>query len=124
MQKERAYATMTQRYDSAGLMTSSTDAVSLDSYEQAIVSLFRADGRALPTIERALAAVKGGTFKPEDYGQYSLMKFKGSELAPLGTFASKVPPDLQAKVKAKEKDILDGKFKVAVVETEPKSTAK
>ena len=55
MQKERAYATMTQRYDSAGLMTSSTDAVSLDSYEQAIVSLFRADGRALPTIERALA---------------------------------------------------------------------
>ena len=77
-----------------------------------------------PTIERALAAVKGGTFKPEDYGQYSLMKFKGSELAPLGTFASKVPPDLQAKVKAKEKDILDGKFKVAVVETEPKSTAK
>jgi len=46
---------MTQRYDSAGLMTSSTDAVSLDSYEQAIVSLFRADGRALPTIERALA---------------------------------------------------------------------
>jgi len=27
-------------------------------------------------------------------------------------------------VKAKEKDILDGKLKVAVVETEPKSTTK
>jgi len=52
------------------------------------------------------------------------MKYKGSELAPLGTFASKVPADLVARVKAKEKDILDGKFKVAVVETEPKSTAK
>ena len=77
-----------------------------------------------PTIERALAAVKNGTFKAEDYGQYSLMKFKGSELAPLGTFATKVPAELQAKVKAKEKEILDGKFKVAVVETEPKSTAK
>ena len=52
------------------------------------------------------------------------MKFKGSELAPLGTFAAKVPADLQSKVKAKEKEILDGKFKVAVVETEPKSSAK
>jgi basic membrane protein A and related proteins len=77
-----------------------------------------------PTIERALAAVKGGTFKAEDYGQYSLMKYKGSELAPLGTFAGKVPAGLQAKVKAKEKEIIDGKFKVAVVETEPKSSAK
>jgi basic membrane lipoprotein Med (substrate-binding protein (PBP1-ABC) superfamily) len=77
-----------------------------------------------PTIDRALKAVQGGTFKAEDYGQYSLMKYKGSELAPLGTFGGKVPADLQAKVKAKEKEILDGKFKVAVVETEPKSTAK
>jgi basic membrane lipoprotein Med (substrate-binding protein (PBP1-ABC) superfamily) len=77
-----------------------------------------------PTIDRALAAVKANAFKAEDYGQYSLMKNKGSELAPLGTFASKVPADLQAKVKAKEKEILDGKMKVAVVETEPKSTAK
>src|SRR6186713_3485808 len=66
-----------------------------------------------PTIDRALKAVKGNTFKAEDYGQYSLMKYKGSELAPLGTFASKVPADLVARVKAKEKDILDGKFKVA-----------
>jgi basic membrane lipoprotein Med (substrate-binding protein (PBP1-ABC) superfamily) len=77
-----------------------------------------------PTIDRALKAVKAGTFKAEDYGQYSLMKYQGSELAPLGTFAAKVPADLQAKVKAKEKDIRDGRFKVAVVETEPKSTAK
>jgi basic membrane lipoprotein Med (substrate-binding protein (PBP1-ABC) superfamily) len=77
-----------------------------------------------PTIDRAIQEVKSGKFKSEDYGQYSLMKFKGSELAPLGTFASKVPADLQAKVKAKEKDILDGKYKVAVTETEPKSMAK
>jgi basic membrane protein A and related proteins len=77
-----------------------------------------------PTIDRALKAVKSGTFKAEDYGQYSLMRHKGSEMAPLGTFSTKVPADLQARVKAKERDILDGKFKVTVVETEPKSTAK
>jgi basic membrane lipoprotein Med (substrate-binding protein (PBP1-ABC) superfamily) len=77
-----------------------------------------------PTIDRALKAVKDGSFKAEDYGQYSLMKYKGSELAPLGTFADKVPADLLTKVKAKQQQILDGKYKVAVVETEPKSTAK
>ena len=77
-----------------------------------------------PTIDRAIAAAKGSKFKPEDYGPYSTMKYKGSELAPLGTFEAKVPKDLQEKVKAKEKAILDGKFAVKVVETEPKSTAK
>ena len=77
-----------------------------------------------PTIDRALQAVKAGSFKAEDYGQYSLMKYQGSALAPLGTFATKVPPELQAKVKAREKEILDGKRKIAVVESEPKSTAK
>ena len=75
-----------------------------------------------PTVAAALAKVKAGQFKNEDYGQYSLMKYKGAELAPLGTFEGKVPADLVAKVKAKEKAILDGKFAVKVVETEPKST--
>ena len=75
-----------------------------------------------PTIDRAIKAVKAGGFKAEDYGQYSLMKHKGSELAPLGTFAARVPAELVAKVKAKERDLLDGRFKVPVVETEPKST--
>ena len=53
-----------------------------------------------------------------------MMKYKGSELAPLGTFASKVPSDIVAKVKAKEADILSGKFTVKVDDSQPKSTAK
>ncbi len=77
-----------------------------------------------PTITQALSQVKAGTFKAEDYGQYSLMKFKGSELAPLGTFEGKVPADLMAKVAARQKAILDGSFTVKVVDSEPKSTAK
>jgi basic membrane lipoprotein Med (substrate-binding protein (PBP1-ABC) superfamily) len=77
-----------------------------------------------PTIAAALAAVKSGKFTAEDYGQYSLMKHKGSELAPLGTFEKKVPADLVAKVKAKEKAIADGKFSVAVDDSQPKSSAK
>ena len=77
-----------------------------------------------PTADRAIKLVKEGKFKAEDYGQYSMMKHKGSELAPLGTFASKVPADLLAKVKAKEAAIMDGKFTVKVDDGQPKSSAK
>ena len=41
-------------------------------------------------------------FKAEDYGPWSLMKVKGSSLAPLGTFEKKVPADLVAKAKRQE----------------------
>src|SRR6187402_833944 len=61
-----------------------------------------------PTIDRALKLVKDGKFKPEDYGSYSMMKHKGSELAPLGTFEKKVPAEIATKVD----------------DNQPKSTAK
>lgn len=77
-----------------------------------------------PTIDEALKQVKGGTFKAADFGQYSLMKHKGSSLAPLGTFESKIPADLIAKVQAKQKAILDGSFSVQVNDKEPKSSAR
>ena len=77
-----------------------------------------------PTIDLAIKNVKAGAFKAEDYGPYSMMKYKGSSLAPLGTFENKVPADLKAKVKAKETDILSGKFVVKVDDSQPKSTAK
>jgi basic membrane lipoprotein Med (substrate-binding protein (PBP1-ABC) superfamily) len=77
-----------------------------------------------PTIDRAIKAVKEGKFKAEEYGQYSMMKYKGSAMAPLGTFEKKVPAEIVAKVKAKEADILAGKFTVKVNDSQPKSTAK
>ena len=77
-----------------------------------------------PTIDRALKAVKAGAFKAEDYGSYSMMKHKGSELAPLGTFEKKISAELVAKVRAKEKAILDGKFSVVVDDGAPKGSAK
>lgn len=77
-----------------------------------------------PSIDRAIKLVKEGKFKAEDYGPYSMMKHKGSELAPLGTFEKKIPADIVAKVKAKEKDILDGKATIKVDDNQPKSTTK
>ena len=75
-----------------------------------------------PTIDRAIKLAKDGKFTAEDYGVYSTMKHKGSELAPLGTFEKKVPADIVAKVKAKEADILSGKFTVKVDDSQPKSS--
>jgi basic membrane lipoprotein Med (substrate-binding protein (PBP1-ABC) superfamily) len=77
-----------------------------------------------PSADRAIKMVKDGKFTAEDYGPYSMMKHKGSSLAPLGTFEKKIPAELVAKVRAKEKAIQDGKFSVKVDDKQPKSTAK
>ncbi len=77
-----------------------------------------------PSIDRAIKLVKEGKFTAEDYGPYSTMKHNGSSLAPLGTFEKKIPADLVAKVRAKEKDIQAGKVTVKVDDGQPKSTAK
>ena len=75
-----------------------------------------------PSIDRAIKLVKDGTFKAEDYGPYSQMQNKGSELSPLGTFEKKVPADLVAKVKAREAEILSGKYSVKIDDRQPKSS--
>jgi basic membrane protein A len=77
-----------------------------------------------PSADRAIKLIKDGKYAAEDYGPYSMMKHKGSSLAPLGTFEKKVPAAVLAKVKAKEKAIVDGAFTVAVDDGQPKSTAK
>lgn len=90
-----------------------------DKYPETIVA--SALWNMEPTIDAALAKVKAGNFTAEDYGPLSMMKAKGSELSPLGTFEKKLPPDLVAKVKAKQSAILGGTFAVKVDDTEPKS---
>jgi len=77
-----------------------------------------------PSADRAIKLALAGKFTAEDYGQYSMMKHKGSSLAALGTFEKKVPADIVAKVKAKEADIVAGKYTVKVDDGQPKSTAK
>ncbi len=77
-----------------------------------------------PSVDRAIKLAKDGKFAAEDYGPYSMMKHKGSELAPLGTFEKKIPADVGAKMRAKEQAILAGKFSVKVDDSQPKSSAK
>jgi basic membrane lipoprotein Med (substrate-binding protein (PBP1-ABC) superfamily) len=91
-----------------------------DTYPQTVVA--SALWNMEPTIERAVAAVKAGKFVQEDYGKYSMMKYEGSELAPLGTFEGKVPKEVMAKVAARQKEILDGSFTVKVNDAQPKAS--
>ena len=77
-----------------------------------------------PSADRAIKLAKEGKFAAEDYGHYSMMKHKGSSLAPLGTFEKKVPADVVAKMRAKEKAIVEGKYTVKVDDNQPKSTMK
>jgi len=77
-----------------------------------------------PSIDAAIKAVKAGAFKAEDYGHFSTMKYKGSELAPIGTFEGKVPKAVIDKVRARTAEILAGSYTVKVDDSQPKGTAK
>ena len=75
-----------------------------------------------PSLDKAIAEVKAGTFKAEDYGLYSFMRAGGCSLAPLGTFDGKITAEVKAKVAEKEKAIKDGSFTVEINDAEPKSS--
>lgn len=75
-----------------------------------------------PTLDAAIAAIKGKSFKADDYGQYSFMKAGGCSLAPLGTFDGKVSAEVKALVAEKEAAIKAGSFQVAIDDNEPKSS--
>jgi basic membrane protein A and related proteins len=72
-----------------------------------------------PTIDRAIKAVLDGKFEPADYGPYSYMAHGGAGLA---VDDKLVPKDVLDLVKAKEKEILDGAFRVNINDAAPKST--
>lgn len=73
-----------------------------------------------PTIDRAIAAVRDGTFKAEDYGIYSYMEHGGGSLAPMDP--ALVPQEVIDEVTAKEAEIKSGAFKVEVNDEEPQAS--
>ncbi len=72
-----------------------------------------------PSVDAAIAAVTGGTYKAEDYSKYSYMGAGGGSLV---FDATLVDPAVAEKVKAKEAEIMDGSFTVEIDDSEPKST--
>jgi basic membrane lipoprotein Med (substrate-binding protein (PBP1-ABC) superfamily) len=73
-----------------------------------------------PSIEKALAAVKAGAFAAEDYGPLSHLAVGGCSVAPLN--ASLVPADVIELVQTREAEIRSGARKVAIDDSEPKSS--
>lgn len=73
-----------------------------------------------PTIDKAVAAVANGTFAAEDYGPLSHLAAGGCSLASMDP--ALVPAEVIEQVKAKEAAIRAGELKVAVDDSEPKST--
>lgn len=72
-----------------------------------------------PTIDRAIKAVLEGRFEAADYGPFSYMAHGGASLV---VDEKLVPADVVAMVRDKEKEILDGLFRVNVNDAEPKSS--
>lgn len=75
-----------------------------------------------PTLDKAIAEVKAGTFKAADYGVYSFMKEGGCSLAPYGTFEGKIPQEALDLVEKRTAAIKDGSFTVEINDEEPKSS--
>ena len=73
-----------------------------------------------PTIDRAIAAVTGGSFAAEDYGSYSYMTHGGASLAPMD--GKLVNAKTMAAIKARENEIRNGLFRVNVNDSEPHSS--
>ncbi len=72
-----------------------------------------------PTVDHAVAAIKSGAYKADDYGKYSFMKYGGGSIV---VDEKLVPADVLAKVGKKEDAIKSGAFTVPIINTEPKSS--
>lgn len=76
---------------------------------------------AEPFIDAAIEHVREGKFEAVDYGEiYGLMKDGGASLAEFGPWEQKLPKELLDKVRAREKEIKEGKFQAKIVSPEVK----
>ena len=71
-----------------------------------------------PTVNAAIDAVREGMFKAEDYGPYSYMGQGGSSLSNLDP--ALIGADTLNLVRLKQADIMAGKLKVEIDDSEPK----
>jgi basic membrane lipoprotein Med (substrate-binding protein (PBP1-ABC) superfamily) len=73
-------------------------------------------------IAHAVQRVKAGTFKAENYKEWTMMQKGGASLAPYYEFEDKIPAEAKAKVEELKAKILAGEFTVNINDEEPKSS--
>lgn len=75
-----------------------------------------------PAITHAVELVKAGTFKAEDYKEWTMMAKGGASLSPYYEFEDRLTPEIKDKVAKSAAAIKDGSFVVEINDNEPKST--
>jgi len=73
-------------------------------------------------INYAIEQTKAGSFKAENYKEWTMMAKGGATLAPYYEFEDKIDADVLARVTALQAEIMAGKFEVEINDDEPKST--
>jgi basic membrane protein A len=72
-----------------------------------------------PTIEYCIEMVQKDAWVAQDLGEWSMMAKGGSRLAPFHGFETKLPAAVINEVRGLEQKILDGTFRVSIVEQPP-----
>lgn len=73
-------------------------------------------------INYAIEQAKAGTFKAENYKDWTMMAKGGATLAPYYEFENKIAPQIKEKVSELSAAIISGDFTVEIIDDEPKST--
>jgi len=73
-------------------------------------------------INHAISLTKAGNFKAEEYHDWTMMAKGGATLSPYYEFDDKIPGSVKTQVANLSNDIINGKFTVEIIDTEPKST--
>lgn len=72
-----------------------------------------------PTVQYLIDQVKKGAYTAQDLKDFSMMTKGGSYLAPFHSWESKLPADVKDMVKKKTDEIIAGKFRVDINESDP-----
>jgi basic membrane lipoprotein Med (substrate-binding protein (PBP1-ABC) superfamily) len=72
-----------------------------------------------PTVTYVLDQVKKGAYQAQDLKDFSMMVKGGASLAPFHSWESKLPQDVRDLVKQRTEEILNGKFRVDINESDP-----
>jgi len=75
-----------------------------------------------PAINHAIALVKAGEFRAEDYKAWTMMGKGGASLSPFYEFENRIPDATRASVEELAEKIKAGAFTVKINDEEPKST--
>lgn len=73
-------------------------------------------------LNHAIALVKAGQFKAEDYREWTMMAKGGASLSPYYEFEALIPQGAKAQVEEARKQILSGALVVPINDKEPKSS--